>query len=49
MPTTPTTRYSNMTAYQVLQEQNRLLACWAAEDAARRTRNAARLAALESV
>ena len=39
-------RFATMTAAQVLAEQARLLTVWAAEDAARRTRNAAILASL---
>lgn len=48
MPTNayPTSRYAPMTAAQVLAEQERMLALWAAEDAARRARHAAILAAL---
>lgn len=46
MPPTSTGRYATMTAYQVQLEQDRLLAQWAREDAARRARNAAILAAL---
>ena len=48
MPTNahPTSRFATMTAYQVLQEQQRMQERWAAEDATRRARNAAILAAL---
>lgn len=43
MPTVlpATSRFATMTAAQVLAEQERMLARWAAEDAARRARNAA--------
>lgn len=46
MPPTSNSRFSTMTAAQVLAEQQRMLTVWAAEDAARRTRNAALLASL---
>lgn len=48
MPTTsqPTSRYATMTASQVAATVQELLAQYAVEDAARRERNAARLAAL---
>lgn len=48
MPTNtyPTSKYATMSAFQVLQAQQKLLAQWSAEDAARRARNAAILAAL---
>lgn len=48
MPTTltSTSKYANMTASQVLAEQQRQLALWQAEDTARRARNAAILASL---
>lgn len=41
-----TGRFANMTAAQVLAEQGRMLARYAIEDASRRARNAAVLAAL---
>ncbi len=48
MPTSlpASSRFASMTAVQVIAEQQRLMASWTTEDAARRTRNAARLAAL---
>lgn len=47
MPTLPTTsRFATMTASQVLAEQARMLSRYAAEDVARRARNAAILAGL---
>lgn len=50
MPTdlvTATNRFSDLSAAQVLAEQTRLLAQYAVEDAARRARNTATLAALD--
>lgn len=41
-----TGRYAHMTAAQVIAEQERLMAVWAADDEARRARNAALLASL---
>jgi len=48
MPTTlaPTSRFASMSAFQVMEAQAALLARWSDEDAVRRARNAARLAAL---
>lgn len=48
MPTNahPTSRYATMTAAQVLEEQQRLMARWAAEDAERQARHARILADL---
>lgn len=48
MPTTlhSSSRFATMSAAQVIAEQTRLLAQYAAEDTARRARNAAILAAL---
>lgn len=48
MPTTlpSTSKYATLSAAQVLAEQHRLMSQWSAEDAARRARNAAILAAL---
>lgn len=48
MPTSlpASSRFATMSASQVLAEQTRLLATYRAEDAARRARNAAILAAL---
>ncbi len=48
MPTNafPTSRFATMSAAQVLAEQERMVAQWAADDTARRARNAAILAAL---
>ena len=45
MPTNthPDSRFATMTAAQVLQEQDAMLARWAAEDAERRARHAALL------
>lgn len=39
--TTATDRFATMTAAEVLEEQDRMLARWAAEDALRRARLAA--------
>ena len=39
-------RFATMTAAQVLAAQERMVAAWAAEDAARRVRSAALLASL---
>lgn len=39
-------RFATMSAAQVIEEQQRMQERWAAEDAERRARNAARLAAL---
>lgn len=48
MPTNahPTSRFASMSAAQVLAEQERMVARYAVEDAARRARNAAILASL---
>ncbi|HKQ66013.1 MAG TPA: hypothetical protein VJZ73_13445 [Methylomirabilota bacterium] len=48
MPTTlpATSKYATLSAAQVMELQAKQLAAWAAEDAARRARNAAILAAL---
>jgi hypothetical protein len=48
MPTNayPTSRYAHMTAAQVIEEQARMLTQWERDDAERRARNAAILAAL---
>ncbi len=48
MPTNShaSSRFATMTAAQVLAEQDRMLAAWSAEDAARRARNASILAGL---
>ncbi|HEY6117470.1 MAG TPA: hypothetical protein VI172_16070 [Candidatus Dormibacteraeota bacterium] len=47
--TQDTGRYATMTAAQVLDAQAELMARWSAEDAARRARNAAILAALDVI
>jgi hypothetical protein len=49
MPTNtyPTHRFAHMSASQLMAEHDALVARWTAEDAARRERNAATLAALD--